>query len=81
MGDNLTTVEAQAVDHLMPGNDLYKVGTKLKKISDLANGVDAIDLSKLTVSTILTTGSLITTGTNWMAHSLAGACAVKVMAS
>lgn len=40
MSESLTTAQAQEIDHLMPGNNLYRVGTLLKYCLDQIGGTD-----------------------------------------
>lgn len=90
----LTTDEALAIDNLMPGNQNYRVGSKLKYALDQLGGADsdgiafsgvmnngrAIDFSAVTPSTN-TDGSLLSTGSTWVVHPTAGACASKMLCS
>jgi hypothetical protein len=84
MGDyRMSADEAVALDNLMPGNQNILLGTRLKSILDVVYGLgagDVINFSGVVPQNADTDGSMISTGSTWIIHSVAGACAMKVLA-
>lgn len=87
----ITQEEADAINSLMPGNQVYGLGDKLKYLMDqlgtdttgivLSGAMDnAINVAGVIAGTN-TNGSVISTGSTWIVHSAVGSCALKLLCS
>ena len=91
MANTLSTAEAASINNLMPGNQVFEVGTKLKYCLDqIGSDTDGISFSgsmtnALNFAGVLpstnTDGSLGSTGSTWVVHPAAGSCAFKLLCS
>jgi hypothetical protein len=76
--NSLSVIQAAAIDNLMPGNQVYKVGTILKEVLDKVTGVLPMDFYG-TVGNVNTNGDIFTTGSTWIMNTLAGGCGMKFL--
>jgi hypothetical protein len=75
---SLSTEQANAINNLMPGNQVFGVGTLLKEAIDKVTGIIPQNFSAVPAGTT-TIGDIFTTGSTWIMSSVAGACGMKFL--
>jgi hypothetical protein len=75
---SISTQVANAINNLMPGNQVYGVGTLIKEAIDKITGVVPVDFSTA-VGNVNANGDIFTTGSTWIMNTIAGGCGMKFL--